>query len=200
MTNLARGTDLLGIRSIPRGVPRWTFAEVQGRLVELSCGRAGGAYSSALALLHDAQRAGETVAWIGPPSRIFFPPDAVATGLDLAALPVIRTDEVTVAADLLARSGGFGALVLDLGTSTLSLGVLSRLAGLARAHEAAIVLLTEKQPEHPSLGSVVSFRGAASFRRQLDGTYLHELAVSRDRVRSIDWREASVRRGPPGLP
>jgi len=199
---LTKATELLGARSTPRGNPRWSYAEVCGRLVEVSGWRASATYTSALSLLLDAQRAGETTVWIGPTSRSFFPPDAQAIGLDLEALAVVRMqhpDDVPVAADLLARSGGFGALVLDLGTTTASMGVLSRLAGLARAHEAAIVLLTEKSPEHPSLGSVVSFRACASFQREREGLFHHELAVSRDRVRSIAWRQVEVRRGPPGL-
>jgi recombination protein RecA len=176
--------------------------------VELTGWRSGAAYTSALALVVDAQRADEPAAWVGPRARTFFPPDAEAAGVDLAALPVVRlrdAGEIPFAADVLARSGAFGLLVLDLGSASLPMGVLSRLAGLARAHAAAIVLLTEKHPERPSLGSVVSLRADTSFARGRDldaggdGSFVHELAVTRDRVRAMPWRRVEERRGPPGL-
>lgn len=200
--SLASAQTLLGARSAPKGAPRWCYAELAGRLVEVSGWRASATCTTAIALVADAQRAGETAVWVGPSSRCFHPPDAHAAGVDLDALPVVRLERaalIPAAADLLARSGGFGVVVLDLGTANVSLGVLSRLAGLARTHEAAIVLLTEKSHEHPSLGSVVSLRACASFRRAPQGDFAHELAVGRDRVRSMDWRQVEVRRGPPGL-
>lgn len=196
------GPASAAIRPAPAGSPRWCLAEVAGRLVELTGWRSGAAYTSALALVVDAQRADETAAWLGPRARSFFPPDAEALGVDLAALPVVRlgqASDVPFAADVLARSGAFGLLVLDLGSASLSMGVLARLAGLARAHAAAIVLLTEKPPERPSLGSVVSLRADASFARARDGSFLQELAVARDRVRALPWRQVEMRRGPPGL-
>jgi recombination protein RecA len=187
------------------------FAELAGRLVELSGWRSGACYTAALALVLDAQRAGETAVWVGPRARSFYPPDADAAGVDLAALPVVRVaDERSIpfAADVLARSGAFGLVVLDLGSTSLSLGVLSRLAGLARARSAAIVCLTEKPPERPSLGSVVSFRADASFARargeedscSSSSRFLLRLAVSRDRARAAGWQRVELRRGPPGLP
>lgn len=201
----------IGLRAAPlyldraagaRGAPRWCLAELAGRLIELTGWRAGAVYSSALGLVVDVQRRGETAAWVGPRARSFFPPDAEAAGVDLAALPVVRLPfprEIPFAADVLARSGAFGLVVLDVGSASVSMGVLSRLAGLARAHEAAIVLLTEKPPDRPSLGSVVSFRADTSFERTSDGSFAHVLAVTRDRVRAHGWRQVEERRGPPGL-
>jgi recombination protein RecA len=187
------------------------LAELAGRLVELAGWRSGAAFSSALALVVDAPRAGEAAAWVGPRARTFFPPDAARAGVDLAALPVVRVAtarDIPRAADVLARSGAFGLIVLDVtswtswpsrGSASVPMGVLARLAGLARAHRTAVVLLTEKSPEQPSLGSVVSFRADASFARRPDGLFACELAVARDRVRAASWREVEVRRGPPGL-
>jgi recombination protein RecA len=195
-------STVLGSRSVPKDPPSWCLAELAGRLVELTGWRAGAVFSSALGLVVDAQRCGETVVWVGPRSRSFFPPDAESAGVDLAALPVVRLAlpcGIAFAADVLARSGAFGLIVLDVGSSSVSLGVLSRLAGLARTHEAAIVLLTEKPPDRPSLGSVVSFRADTSFMRESDGSFAHQLAVTRDRVRAIGWRQVEKRRGPPGL-
>jgi recombination protein RecA len=162
----ARG--LLDARSVPRGTPRFCLAELAGRLVEIAGWRASARFSFALALVVDAQANGETAVWVGPRSRSFFPPDAESAGVDLARLPVVRVtlaEEIPQAADILARSGAFGLLVLDVGSANVPMGVLSRLAGLARTHHAAVVLLTEKSPDRPSLGSVVSFRADASVVR-----------------------------------
>src|SRR6187402_2555088 len=119
--SLASAQSLLGARAIPKGSPRWCCAELAGRLVEVSGWRASATYTTAIALVADAQRAGETAVWVGPSSRGFHPPDAHAAGVDLDALPVVRLERaalVPAAADLLARSGGFGVLILDLGTAS----------------------------------------------------------------------------------
>jgi recombination protein RecA len=184
------------------GSPSWCLAEVAGRLIELAGWRSGALFSTAIALVVDAQRTGETAVWVGPRTRSFFPPDAEAAGVDLAALPVVRLPgarDIAVAADVLARSGAFGLVVLDAGSFTPAMGVLSRLAGLARTHGTAIAILTEKSPDRPSLGSVVSLRADTSFARRTDGSFAHELAVTRDRVRAMAWRNVEQRRGPPGL-
>src|SRR5258708_26581516 len=173
---VSSASAVLAGRAVPGGSPHWCLAELAGRLVEIAGWRSGAGFSSAISLVVDAQRSGETAIWVGPRSRSFFPPDAESAGVDLAAFPVARvreSSEIPVAADLLARSGAFGLVVLDLGSSTLSLGVLSRLAGLARAHESAIVLLSETAPDRPSLDTVVSFRADTSFKRQADITISH---------------------------
>src|SRR5262245_33689771 len=105
--------------------PRWGFAELAGRLVELAGWRSGAALSSALELVVDAQRAREPAVWVGPRARAFFPPDAQSAGVDLAALAVVRladAQDIPFAADVLARSGAFGLIVLDLGNASLALG------------------------------------------------------------------------------
>jgi len=199
---LASARALLGARSLPSGTPRWCLREITGRLVELAGWRSGAVYSSAATLIVDAQKSGEPVVWIGPKTRTFLPADAQDAGVDLAALPIVRvptTRDIPFAADVIARSGAFGLILLDVGTANPAMGVLSRLAGLARTHNTAIVMLTEKSPEHPSLGSVVSFRADTSFARHRDGGFEHVIAVSRDRVRSMAWRHVEVRRGPAGL-
>jgi hypothetical protein len=201
-STLGSARRLLDARAVPKNAPRWCLAEVAGRLVELAGWHSGAVFSSALALVADAQRTGDTAVWVGPRSRSFFPPDAGAAGVDLAALPVVRVmlaTEIPVAADMFARSGAFGLVVLDVGSLNVPMGILSRLAGLARTQETAIVLLSEKSPERASLGSVVSFRADASFARQPDGLFAQELVVARDRVRAMSWRQVETRRGPPGL-
>jgi recombination protein RecA len=178
-----------------------------GRLSEISSWRAGASLSIALRLVLDAQLAGENVAWITPRSSSFFPPDAEALGVDLAALAVVRPpreEDMAVAADWLARSGAFGLIVLDLGVLDLgaraiSLSALVRLASLAQKHDLAIVCLTEKPADRPSLGSLVSLRGEARRRRRGAGEFECELEVAKDKRRSRPWRHSEVRRGAAGL-
>lgn len=97
--------------------PSWTFPELAGRLVEIH-GEHGGVLSLAARLVHDAQRRGETTAWVLARDTSFFPPDLAAFGVDLESLVVVRTSVSggsARAADLLVRSGAFGLVVLELG-------------------------------------------------------------------------------------
>ena len=189
--------------------PRWRLTEVAGRLVELSA-KPGptAALTLSVALARDAQRRGETAAWVGPDTSGFFPPDAARAGLDLAALPVVRVPDaadVPRAAERLARSGAFGLLLLDLTSAGARVRVppalLNRLAALARKHETAIVCLTEKPDEAASLGPLVSLRAAA--RREAaepdQGGCRAVLDVLRDRRRPGRWRDTLACAAPEGI-
>jgi len=223
-----------------KGPARWRFAEVVGRLVELSShtgknlidrtggrdpnrqrsGRATAVLTLALALVRDAQRCGETTAWVGVDADLFFPPDAARTGVDLAALPIVRAPrsaDVPRAAERLVRSGAFGLVILDLGSAgsrvRIPPALLNRLAALAREHEAAVVCLTEKSDDAASLGPLISLRAAArraplspsstdSGSTDLDsghGTCLAILDVLRDRRRPGRWTDALPCRAPEGV-
>ncbi len=136
--------------------PRWDLDEVAGRLVDLAPSastraraegelvtRPGATLALATALLADAQRRREPVAWITPPGSTFHPPDVAEHGVDLAALPVIRVlsqRQAWQAADELLRCGAFGLLVLDgCSVDAMPLAVQVRLSGLARQHDVAVV-------------------------------------------------------------
>lgn len=102
--------------------PSWTFPELAGRLVEIH-GEHGGVLSLAARLVHDAQRRGETAAWVLARDTSFFPPDLADGGIDLEGLVVVRTSVPgggARAADLLVRSGAFGLVVLELGVGRRS--------------------------------------------------------------------------------
>ena len=104
----------------PQAAPprEWSYRACAGRLVELSGNAAAPLLSLAFALVADAQRAGEPVAWIQGTDSTFFPPDAARNGVDLSALVVVRLAEVsarTRAAVRLLRSGAFGLVAMDLG-------------------------------------------------------------------------------------
>jgi hypothetical protein len=142
-----------------------------GRLVEL-CGEAQ--TSTAVAILAHAQREGETAAWIQPARGELYPPDLAAAGVDVEALVVIHVPETGAmsgaagqcrAAELLLRSGGFGLLVIDFCRTEPTGGAAwqGRLLGLARQHEARLLLLRRDARE--SLGPLVGMRVASRVER-----------------------------------
>lgn len=157
-----------------------TLEALRGKLVELSTPNHGGALTIAMHLLLDAQLEGEGAAFVSVGGATFFPPDAAAIGLDLAALPVVTADDplrAGRAVSHLLRSGAFGLIVFDLaevgagvlgprgGRAAPSPGavsagalpqpLLSRLVGLAKRAGTALLVLTSKESGAPSLGSIV---------------------------------------------
>jgi len=187
--------------------PAWNHAHLSGRLAEMTEAGGGAALTLAFSLVLDAQRQGETVAWVTDSLSVFFPPDAAESGVDLDALAVVRVPGVRAilsAADRLTRSGAFGLVVLDLGEDPrVPLAVTSRLAGLAKRHGAAILCLVRRGrgrgPGSSSLGSMVSLRAEAGRRRVKDGRFLCELRVSKDRRHVPGWTHEETRRGPEGF-
>jgi recombination protein RecA len=180
------------------------FAAFASRLTEISASVSGAPLTLTFRLVLDAQRRGEPVAWIGRKDAPFYPPDAADTGVDLAALVVVWTgDAITAAkaADLLVRSGAFGLVVLDLGgEARLPMHATSRLAMLARQHDAAIVCLTDKDAARPSLGPLVSLRAhTASRTRGEGGRFRCEAFALKDKRGGKTWNIAEVCRGPDGL-
>ena len=190
-------------RPLPRppfSPPAWGLSRLRGCLVEISGSAASGALSCALMLVAEAQRGEEVdggkvphggeadggkinspVAWVASTRSLFFPPDAVRSGVAPDRLVLLRLGSPAAqvrAANQLAQSGAFGLVVVDLvdsvplpitGGSLVSkipAGVppLSRLAGFARKHRSGIVLLTEKPPTAPSLDPRVVQRFDASRR------------------------------------
>ena len=184
--------------------PLWRLHAFASRLTEISASVAGAPLTLTFRLVLEAQRCGEPVAWLGRKDAPFYPPDAADTGVDLAALAVVWTvDAVTAAkaADLLVRSGAFGLVVLDLGgEARLPMHATSRLAMLARQHDAAIVCLTDKDAARPSLGPLVSLRAhTASRTRGEGGRFRCEAFALKDKCYGKTWNIAEVCRGPDGL-
>ena len=184
--------------------PLFSFSTFASRLTELSASPAGAPLTLTFRIVLDAQRCGEPVVWIGRKDAPFYPPDAADTGVDLAALPVVwSADAITAAkaADLLVRSGAFGLVVLDLGgEARLPMHATSRLAMLARQHEAAIVCLTGKDAWRPSLGPLVSLRAHTASRvRGEGGRFRCEAFALKDKRAGKTWNIGEVCRGPDGL-
>lgn len=182
---------------------RWGLDALAGRLVELSGSAPSAALTTAAALILEAQKRGEPAAWVAGLRSIFYPPDFAAVGIDLEALPVIRAADVKGswrAADALLRSGGFGVVVLDLGTGTdLPLAVQTRLAGLARHHRTALLCVTRKGSNVPSMGSLVSIRAEVEKRRADFDRFACEIRVVKDKRQRPGWGHREVCCGPDGL-
>jgi recombination protein RecA len=185
-------------------------------MCELSGTGAAPKLTLAFALVHEAQRRHEPVAWITCGASTFFPPDAAEGGIDLDCLPVVFAPDASAAARAaarLARSGAFGLIVIDIAAaapagSPRRAGVMateipvplqSRLAGLAQRHDIAVLCLTEKADEAASLGALVSLRCAAERVPDSRGGYLCRARALKDKRRGPGWSHAEVRRGPAGL-
>jgi recombination protein RecA len=191
----------------------WGLDALRGRLVELSARGAAATLTAAVELVVEAQQAAEPVAWVTLGNATFYPPDAAASGVDLAALAVVRVHDATAAAraaERLLRSGGFGLVVIDFGgDSTVELAIAhqGRLITLAQSHDAAVVCITEKPGDAPSLGSLVSLR-AEALRLHAPGNpggdgddrgYHVTLRALKDKRRGPGWTRTTKLRGPPGL-
>ena len=181
----------------------WRFEALTGLISELTAEGASATVTVAMRLVVEAQRAGEPAAWVTERGRCFFPPDAAANGVDLAALAVVRVPQAPDlgrAADYLVRSGAFGLVVLDLGEDgRLPDRQLTRLLGLARRHETAIVCLTRKPDHAPSLGATVSLRAPVHRRRVRPGVFACELEALQDKRRPAGWRHREECQAPAGL-
>jgi len=181
----------------------WRLSAFSGRLGEVSGSHAGAALTLVFRLVLEAQQRGEPVAWISRRESLFFPPDAAEVGVDLAALAVIRapaTLPAARAADYLLRSGGFGLVVLDVGPGAqLPIHIQTRLVGLAKKHEAALLCITEKDSDRPSLGSLVSLRAQVARTRRTGDRFRCEARVLKDKRRGPGWTHEEVCRGPDGL-
>jgi recombination protein RecA len=181
----------------------WTLAAFSGRLAEISGDRATASLTLVFRLVLEAQRRGEPAAWIAARAGLFFPPDVAESGVDLDALAVVRapgTLSAARAADHLLRSGGFGVVVLDLGTDLgVPLHAQTRLAGLAKQHGTALVCLTENDASRPSLGSLVSLRAHTAKARDGVDRFRCEARILKDKRRGPGWKHAEVCRGPDGV-
>ncbi len=182
----------------------WNYAAFAGRLGEISAQRASAALSLAFQLVLEAQRRNEPAVWITGYASAFYPPDAAEAAIDLDALIVVRAPDnrrSARAADALLRSGGFGLVVLDLGADTrgLSAPMQSRLVGLAKKHQAALICLTEKEARRPSIGALVSIRAEALRQRDRDDRYTCRAQILKDKRRGPGWQHEEIFRGPDGL-
>lgn len=190
----------------PQSKENWDLDALRGRLVELSARGATATLTAAIELVCEAQIKAEPVAWIAPAAGTFYPPDVADSGVDLAALVVVRVrDSVGAArvAERLLRSSAFGLVVIDLcgpdGTSAdLSTAIQGRLVTLAQTHDCALICITDKTPEAASLGSLVSLRAEALRMCERDQATVTVKAL-KDKRRGPNWARTIKRRVPAGL-
>ena len=185
----------------------WARELFGGRLCELSSSGASSSLTLTLELIRESQAEGEPVAWITAGASAFFPPDAIRNGIDLESLPVVRVseiDEAARAADKLLRSGGFGLIVVDLGESgrrdeQLPRPLQKRLMQHAEDHDAAVLFLTDRRRDRPSLGSLFSLRAHTGRLREGGDRFICEVEALSDKRFGPAWSWKEVYRGPPGL-
>jgi recombination protein RecA len=182
---------------------RWTLSELAGRMVEISSAGAAATLTLAFGLVLEAQQRGEFVGWVTSAERCFYPPDVAQSGIDLAALTVVRvpqSESIARAGEKLLRSRSFGLVVLDLGAGDISVPLQSRMMGLANRHYAALVCLTEKESKTLSLSSLVSVRAhAQKWRVSDERCFRCCLDVLKDKRHGPTWVHQEVCRGAAGL-
>ncbi|MBA2663039.1 MAG: recombinase A [Bradymonadaceae bacterium] len=178
----------------------WSWGALSGRMVELS---GESSLTAAFALVLDAQLQGEPVAWVSAVESVFFAIDAVESGVDLEALPLVRVlgaQQAARAADKLLRSGAFGLIVVDLEAGArVPMPLQGRLLRLAEKHQTALVMLTENAPDNPSLSALVSLRAQATRRHVSDDRFVCQILAIKDKRRLAGWSIEEVCRGPLGL-
>lgn len=209
---LRLGTLAAASTSILPDLPGWRLSDLAGRLVELSGQRAAAHLTAAFGLVLEAQLCGDRAAWVTFEQSAFFPPDVSAGGVDVESLPVVRISSTLAAgraAEHLVRSGGFGLVVVDLSseaerghsansTGALPVPLLTRLLGLARTHHAAVLVLTRKSPDAPSLNSLISLRADAQWHRD-DGRYVVRVQAIKDKRRAPGWDHVEACGGSVGM-
>ena len=179
----------------------WGLAALRGRLVELSARGASATMTTAVDLILEAQVAAEPVAWIAQHSASFYPPDVAESGVDLAALVVVRVPDAMSAArsaERLLRSGAFGLVIIDVGVGDISMALQGRLVSLAQTHDAAVVCLTEKSADTASIGSLVSLR-AEALRARAGKDFDLTVRCLKDKRRGPGWTKKLKARGPAGF-
>ena len=196
----------------------WGLTQIAGRFIEISSAEASATLTVAFGLVLDAQRIGEPAAWITLPQSTFFPPDAAEGGVDLDILPVVRSPNPSAAgraADQIIRSGTFGLVVLDLAghpeetcSQQIPRPLFSRLAGLAKKHATALIVLTEKPARETSISSLISLRAEAQrialtqhqeTKKQDSPTYEVQIHVLKDKRRGPGQLYQEICHGPDGL-
>jgi recombination protein RecA len=183
--------------------PRLDHRTLAGRLTELSGVGASAVLTLAFTVVLEVQQRGEPVAWIMSGENLFYPPDVSDSGVDCEALVVVRVPDaasIARAAEILARSGAFGLVVLDLGVQAqLPTPLQARLLHAAQWHDMIVLCVTAIPPYFPSLGSLVSLRLEARRQPLADGQYRCDGIARKDKRYGPGWRYGAAYTPPLGL-
>jgi hypothetical protein len=179
----------------------WKFENLVGVLAEISEETPSGAVSFAAEIISEAQSQNEPVAWVAGTDSIFFPPDLLARSIDLSAVAVVRAggeaDSLT-AVEWLVRSGAIGLVIVDCaGAWSVSDASLGRILKLAERSLSAVVFLTRKRRQDPSLGSRISLRGCVT--RSAAGRFAIDIHTVKDKRANSGSRQSRQYHGPSGL-
>ncbi|UCB52628.1 MAG: recombinase A [Candidatus Zixiibacteriota bacterium] len=181
----------------------WSLSTFAGRFGEISADHATASLTLVFRLVLEAQKQGEPVGWISGRGSTFFPPDASDVGIDLSALAVIWAPETLAAAraaEHLLRSGSFGLVIMDLGPKArLPLHAHARLVGQARQHSTALLCITEKESNRPSVSSLVSLRAHTGRTAKKEDRFRCEARILKDKRSGPGWGHVEICRGPDGL-
>jgi len=184
-------------------VPRLDHPTLTGRLTELSGVGAAAVLTLTFAVVREIQQRGEPVAWVMSGESLFYPPDLSDSGVDCEALVVVRVpDTVSIAraAEILARSGAFGLVVLDLGgQAQIPMPLQARLLHAAQRHNMVVLCVTDTPQRLPSLGSLVSLRLEATRQSLTDGQVRCEGIARKDKRYGPGWRDGAAYTPPLGL-
>jgi recombination protein RecA len=190
-----------GSRATP--APRLDHATLAGRLTELSGVGATAVLTLAFTVMREIQHRGEPVAWVMSGESLFFPVDASDSGVDCEALVVVRVPDassIARAAEILARSGAFGLVILDLGVQAqIPTPSQARLLHAAQRHDMIVLCLTNTSQHLPSLGSLVSLRLEATRQPLADGQVRCEGLARKDKRYGPGWRDGAAYAPPLGL-
>jgi recombination protein RecA len=181
-----------------------TYTNLVGRITEFTASRNVPALSFLSLLIEEAQGREEPVVWVETADSVFYPPDFIANGIDVAALPVVWAPDVRSgvrAAEHLLRSGSFGLLVIDLPPHTIiDQGRLGKIARMADLNETAVVLVTGQEDGTSfTLGSIVSLRLAGSTVHQNDCAHRCTVSAVKDKQDMPGWSRTEVFHAPDGM-
>ena len=175
----------------PSNLPAWSVPSLLGRLCLIT---GDGSTSAAAQLIAAAQHRREPCAWLTRQGYEPYIPDLESAGIAIDALITLRlsTQQQTArVADLLARSGGIGVMVIDAHKET-SIGLLKRLSKHAAHHHMAVVIIAQRTQYPHAFSLIVKAQPTAA------GTQ-HIQAV-KDRVKTTPWQHTEFYHAVPGCP
>ena len=169
----------------------WGLRALLGRLT-LLCGN--GRVSAAASVIAAAQRLHEPCAWLVERGFEPYGPDLEAAGITLDSLVFIRLPEhqkLGRAADLIARTGGVGLIVIDTEKAPHR-AMLRRLANHAEKHSMATLILCENAHHDAAISLVAQAEYKPSGEQSL--------TAMRDRNQPNLWQVSERYDAVPGCP